>query len=70
MLDEAEKIAKKAGDSFVHGRADADGAGAGRQSGAKDALKAAGVTAQGLNAAINDVRKGRTADSASAEERL
>jgi len=31
-------------------------------------LAAGAVTAQGLNAAINDIRKGRTADSASAEE--
>ena len=35
---------------------------------AKDALDAGKVTAQGLNAAINDIRKGRTADSATAEE--
>ncbi|MBC7143379.1 MAG: ATP-dependent chaperone ClpB, partial [Rhodobacteraceae bacterium] len=35
---------------------------------AKDALSAGAVTAQNLNAAINDIRKGRTADSASAEE--
>ncbi|MGB0438849.1 MAG: ATP-dependent chaperone ClpB, partial [Paracoccaceae bacterium] len=31
-------------------------------------LDAGGVTAQALNSAINDIRKGRTADSASAEE--
>jgi ATP-dependent Clp protease ATP-binding subunit ClpB len=35
---------------------------------AKEALDAGAVTAQGLNSAINDVRKGRTADTASAEE--
>jgi ATP-dependent Clp protease ATP-binding subunit ClpB len=35
---------------------------------AKDALDAGAVSAQKLNAAINDIRKGRTADSASAEE--
>nr|WP_262983333.1 hypothetical protein [Paracoccus mutanolyticus] len=35
---------------------------------ARDALAAGKVTAQGLNAAINDIRKGRTADSASAED--
>ena len=34
----------------------------------RKSLKAAGVTAQGLNTAINDIRKGRTADSASAEQ--
>jgi ATP-dependent Clp protease ATP-binding subunit ClpB len=67
VLAEAETIAKKAGDSFVPVE---------RilmalcmvNSGAKTALEAGQVTAQGLNAAINDIRKGRTADSASAEE--
>ena len=67
VLDEAEKIAKKAGDSFVPVE---------RilmaltmvNTKAKDALDAGAVTAQKLNGAINDVRKGRTADSASAEE--
>ncbi|NNK15965.1 MAG: AAA domain-containing protein, partial [Sulfitobacter sp.] len=67
VLAEAEAIAKKAGDSFVPVE---------RilmalcmiKSGAKEALEAGKVTAQGLNAAINDIRKGRTADSASAEE--
>ncbi len=66
VLDEAEKVAKKAGDSFVPVE---------RilmalcmvASKAKDALVAGAVNAQGLNAAINDVRKGRTADTASAE---
>ncbi len=67
VLDEAEKLAQKAGDSFVPVE---------RmlmalcmvKSKAKDALDAGAVNAQGLNAAINDIRKGRTADSASAEE--
>ncbi len=67
VLGEAEAIAKKAGDSFVPVE---------RvlmalcmvKSGAKTALEAGNVTAQGLNAAINDVRKGRTADTASAED--
>ncbi|NDV63612.1 AAA family ATPase, partial [Puniceicoccales bacterium CK1056] len=60
-------LAKKAGDSFVPVE---------RvlmalcmvKSGAKAALDAGKVTAQGLNAAINDVRKGRTADTATAED--
>jgi len=67
VLDEAEKIAKKAGDSFVPVE---------RilmalcmvKSKAKEALEAGAVTAQKLNEAINDIRKGRTADTASAEE--
>ncbi|MEP5761921.1 MAG: ATP-dependent chaperone ClpB [Litoreibacter sp.] len=67
VIDEAEKIAKKAGDSFVPVE---------RlltalcmvKSKARDALEAGAVSAQALNSAINDVRKGRTADSASAED--
>ncbi len=67
VLDEAQKVAEKAGDSFVPVE---------RilmalcmvKSGAKQALEAGDVTAQKLNEAINDIRKGRTADSASAEE--
>ncbi|QUS36379.1 ATP-dependent chaperone ClpB [Falsirhodobacter algicola] len=67
VLDEAEKVATKAGDSFVPVE---------RvltalvlvASKAKDALAAGGVSAQSLNSAINDIRKGRTADSASAED--
>ncbi|MFN3722742.1 MAG: ATP-dependent chaperone ClpB [Paracoccaceae bacterium] len=67
VLDEAEKLAKKAGDSFVPVErilmafALAPGA-------AKACLDAGAVTAQKLNAAINDIRKGRTADTASAEQ--
>ena len=67
VLAEAEKIAKKAGDSFVPVERMLTAL-AIVKSKANDALKAAGVTAQGLNEAINDVRKGRTADSASAED--
>ncbi|SMP08451.1 ATP-dependent chaperone ClpB [Shimia sagamensis] len=67
VLAEAEALAKKAGDSFVPVE---------RilmalvmvKSKAKDALDGGNVTAQTLNAAINDIRKGRTADSASAED--
>ena len=67
VLDEAEKIAKKAGDSFVPVERLLTAL-ALTKSEAKDALEAGGINAQNLNAAINDVRKGRTADSASAED--
>ncbi|MGR3514566.1 MAG: ATP-dependent chaperone ClpB [Paracoccaceae bacterium] len=67
VLDEAEKIAKKAGDSFVPIERILTAL-AVVKSRAKDALETGAVSAQSLNAAINDVRKGRTADSASAEE--
>ncbi|MFO7804593.1 MAG: ATP-dependent chaperone ClpB [Paracoccaceae bacterium] len=67
VLDEADKLAKKAGDSFVPVERMLTALTI-VKSKAKDALDAGKVTAQGLNAAINDVRKGRTADSASAED--
>ncbi|MBD3785695.1 MAG: ATP-dependent chaperone ClpB [Sphingomonadales bacterium] len=67
VLDEAEKLAKKAGDSFVPVERILMAL-AMVNTRAKDALDAGAVTAQKLNAAINDLRKGRTADSASAEE--
>ncbi|SIS87011.1 ATP-dependent chaperone ClpB [Phaeovulum vinaykumarii] len=67
VLDEAEKLAKKAGDSFVPVERLLMAL-AMVNTRAKDALDAGAVTAQKLNAAVNDIRKGRTADSASAEE--
>jgi len=68
VFDQAQKIADQAGDKFVtverlllalamEPAGDAGGA-----------LKTAGVTPTSLNATINEIRKGRTADSASAEQ--
>ena len=62
VLDEAEKLAKKAGDSFVPVERILMAL-AMVNTKAKDALDAGAVTAQALNTAINDVRKGRTADT-------
>ncbi len=67
VLGEAEKIAQKAGDSFVAVERLLTAL-AIVKSKAADALKDAGVTAQSLNEAINKIRQGRTADSASAED--
>ncbi len=67
VLDEAEKLATKAGDSFVPVERILTALAMVR-SRAKEALDAGAVNAQSLNAAINDLRKGRTADSASAED--
>ncbi|MEL7257018.1 MAG: Clp protease N-terminal domain-containing protein, partial [Pseudomonadota bacterium] len=67
VLDEADKVAKKAGDSFVPVERLLTAL-AVVKSPARDALEQGGVNAQALNAAINDVRKGRTADTASAED--
>jgi ATP-dependent Clp protease ATP-binding subunit ClpB len=67
VLDQAEALAKKAGDSFVAVERILTAL-AMVKSGAKDALDAGAVNAQALNAAIEDLRKGRTADSAGAED--
>ena len=67
VFGEAEKLAKKAGDSFVPVERLLTAL-AIVKSDAASILKDGGVTAQNLNGAINDVRKGRTADSASAED--
>ena len=66
-LDAAEQAATKAGDSYVtaerllFGLAIADGK-------ASEILKKAGLTPQKLEAAIAELRKGRTAQSSSAED--
>jgi ATP-dependent Clp protease ATP-binding subunit ClpB len=68
ILDQAEQIAQKAGDSYVTVErlllalliAKSD---------AQKALADAGLKADGLNAAINELRGGRTADTAGAEDR-
>jgi len=68
LFESAQEVADKAGDSFVTverlllALALAQGTAAGT------ILADAGVTPQNLNSAINEMRKGRTADSASAEE--
>lgn len=67
VLAEAEKLAEKAGDSFVPVERVLMAL-AMVKSAAKTALEAGKVTPQSLNTAINDIRKGRTADSASAED--
>ncbi len=67
VFETAEKAAEKAGDSFVAVERLLLALAIEKDSDAGTALAAAGVTANGLNEAINDLRKGRTADNASAE---
>jgi ATP-dependent Clp protease ATP-binding subunit ClpB len=67
VLAEAEKLATKAKDSFVPVERILQAL-ALVKSPAKEALEAGKVSAQTLNEAINDIRKGRTADTASAED--
>src|SRR5450631_1254226 len=63
----AEKIAQKAGDSYVTVERLLVALALEKGAEAAKILTNVGVTPQTLNAAINDIRKGRTADSASAE---
>jgi ATP-dependent Clp protease ATP-binding subunit ClpB len=68
VFDQAEKIAEKAGDKYVTAERLLLAILVEGGSAAAKILKDAGVTAQSLNAAINAIRKGRTADTTSAEE--
>src|ERR1700754_1486783 len=67
VFDTAEKSGEKAGDSFVTVERLLLALALEKDNEAGKILKNAGVTPQNLNAAINALRKGRTADSASAE---
>src|SRR6201998_352366 len=66
-FDAAEKAGEKAGDSFVTVERLLLGLTLEKTSEAGSILAKGGVTAQNLNAAIESLRKGRTADSATAE---
>jgi len=68
VFDTAEKAADKAGDSFVTVERLLLALAIEKDSEAGKILAKAGVTPQGLNGAIEAIRKGRTADSASAEQ--
>lgn len=67
FFDTAEKAAEKAGDSFVTVERMLLALAVEKDTEAGKILAQAGVTAQGLNTAINALRKGRTADNATAE---
>ena len=67
LLDQAEQVAKKAGDSYVTVERLLLALTLVTTTAAGKALAAAGVKAEALNAAINNLRGGREAHSASAE---
>jgi len=69
MLDTAEQIAQKAGDSYVTVERLLLALTLATTTSAGKALADAGVKAEALNAAINELRGGRTADTATAEDR-
>jgi ATP-dependent Clp protease ATP-binding subunit ClpB len=68
VLDQAEQMATKAGDSFVTVERVLQALSLSKEAESGRILAAAGLTPQNLNNTINDLRKGRTADSASAEQ--
>jgi len=69
VLDAAEQVAQKAGDSYVTVERLLLALALATTTAAGKALAVAGVNAEGLNAAINELRGGRTADTAGAEDR-
>ena len=68
VFDTAEKAADKAGDSFVTVERLLLALAIEKETEAGKTLAKAGVTPQALNGAVEAIRKGRTADSASAEQ--
>ncbi|HKF71968.1 MAG TPA: ATP-dependent chaperone ClpB [Stellaceae bacterium] len=68
LFEQAEKIAEKAGDSFVTVERLLLAMTMARENAAAKALAQAGVNPQSLNHAIEQIRKGRKADSTTAEE--
>jgi len=68
LFEQAEQIAKKAGDSYVTAERLLLALTMASGTDAASALKQSGLTPQNLNSAIEEVRKGRTADTASAEQ--
>ncbi|OYY91206.1 MAG: ATP-dependent chaperone ClpB [Sphingomonas sp. 28-66-16] len=69
ILDQAEQVAQKAGDSYVTVERLLVALALSLNSVAGKAIKASGTTPEAINAAINELRKGRTADTAGAEDR-
>ena len=69
VLDQAEQVAQKAGDSYVTVERMLLALVLSKTTDAGKALADAGVKAEALNAAINELRGGRTADTQSAEDR-
>jgi ATP-dependent Clp protease ATP-binding subunit ClpB len=67
VFEQAQELAKKAGDSFVTAERLLQAIGMSAGTPSANALKNAGVTPQNLNKAINDLRQGRTADTTTAE---
>ena len=68
IMDSAQQLAEKAGDKFLTTERVLQAMTLAKASEITGHLEEAGVTAAHMNTAINELRKGRTADSASAED--
>ncbi len=68
VFSTAEEAAKKAGDSFVTVERLLQALAIESSASTAQSLRNAGVSAQSLNQVINEIRKGRTADSSNAEQ--
>ncbi len=68
LFDQAEQLAEKAGDNFVTAERLLLAIALAQGTEAANILSQAGLTPQGLNSAIEDIRQGRKADSATAED--
>ncbi len=68
LIGKAEELAQKEGDKFVTVEMFLLAMALAEETSAAKSMKAAGVTAQSLRKAIDDLRKGRKAHSANAEE--
>ena len=68
LFESAEKLAEKSGDAYVTAERLLLALAMATGTPSADALKDAGAAPQALNSAINDMRQGRTADSATAED--
>lgn len=68
ILDNANALAEKAGDKFLTTERILQSMSLAKATDITGYLENAGITAMKMNASINEMRKGRTADSASAED--
>ncbi len=70
VFDQADQLAKKSGDAFVTLERLLQAVTLEPEADVKDILKKNSINAEKLNQAVNEMRKGRTADSASAEDQF
>lgn len=70
ILDEAQGLAKQSGDSFVTVERILQAISLAKKTDIAGMLEEGGITPETLNQAVNAMRKGRTADSATAEDQF